>query len=444
MRIGTGGGGRTAAGRRLGARLLLTLLSVAAPAAARAVEYTWTGGGGADTNWSNPANWGGTAPSNNEINATLTFPALTGPYATHNDLSGLHVTLATITTQAKPGTYTFTGNALIVLGPLRFENPGSGDPNLVWQIPLMFDANALIAADTGRLTQLQGNIDLGGHNVTFNTGGNIAVSGVISGSGNVTKNNTGALTLLGANTYGGTTTVNAGRLRLDGGIGSTAGVTVKSGATLQGNGSTAGPCTIERDGTLAPGTSPGALACGALAMTAGATLAVDIDGPAAVTDYDQLVVRGAVDLGGATLSVNVGGAAADGQTFHILVLQQGGGAGGTFAGLPDGATFTAGGTTFGIDYGESDIVLVASPDTVTPTMTPVTETPSPTPTIGASCRGDCDGNGSVSINELILGVNIALGNDSVDRCPAFDADGSGTVAIQELIAAVNNALGGCA
>ena len=61
----------------------------------------------------------------------------------------------------------------------------------------------------------------------------------------------------------------------------------------------------------------------------------------------------------------------------------------------------------------------------------------------AQCDGDCEGAGMVAINELIIGVNIALGNASVDACPAFDRDGSGQVAVNELIAAVNAALSGC-
>lgn len=61
----------------------------------------------------------------------------------------------------------------------------------------------------------------------------------------------------------------------------------------------------------------------------------------------------------------------------------------------------------------------------------------------AICPGDCDENGSVSIAELIRGVNIALGNASVDTCSAFDRNGNGVVAINELIAAVNANLGGC-
>jgi cysteine-rich repeat protein len=62
---------------------------------------------------------------------------------------------------------------------------------------------------------------------------------------------------------------------------------------------------------------------------------------------------------------------------------------------------------------------------------------------GAQCVGDCNGDGSVAINELITGVNIALGSSPVTACASFDTNSDGTVAINELITGVNNALGTC-
>src|SRR5262249_7056979 len=59
------------------------------------------------------------------------------------------------------------------------------------------------------------------------------------------------------------------------------------------------------------------------------------------------------------------------------------------------------------------------------------------------CVGDCDGNGEVAINELIAGVNIALGSAPIDSCRSFDANGDGQVTINELIAGVTNALQDC-
>ncbi len=62
----------------------------------------------------------------------------------------------------------------------------------------------------------------------------------------------------------------------------------------------------------------------------------------------------------------------------------------------------------------------------------------------AQCVGDCNGDGNVAINELILGVNISLGSQDVSACTAMDGNSDGTVSISELITAVNISLaGGC-
>ncbi len=58
------------------------------------------------------------------------------------------------------------------------------------------------------------------------------------------------------------------------------------------------------------------------------------------------------------------------------------------------------------------------------------------------CVGDCAGDGAVTIDDLITGVNIALGLADVSTCEAF-ADGEGVVTIAQLIQGVNNALAGC-
>jgi CSLREA domain-containing protein len=56
--------------------------------------------------------------------------------------------------------------------------------------------------------------------------------------------------------------------------------------------------------------------------------------------------------------------------------------------------------------------------------------------------GDCSGDAQVTIEELIRGVNIALGAQPVALCGAFDGNGDGKVTVDELITAVNNALAG--
>lgn len=58
---------------------------------------------------------------------------------------------------------------------------------------------------------------------------------------------------------------------------------------------------------------------------------------------------------------------------------------------------------------------------------------------GAELIGDCDGDGAVTVNELVLAVNIALGNTPLEECPAASSDGV-SVDISDLIQAVNSAL----
>lgn len=85
--------------------------------------------------------------------------------------------------------------------------------------------------------------------------------------------------------------------------------------------------------------------------------------------------------------------------------------------------------------------------TATPTITPSptatqgsSGTPSPEPPL---CPGDCNRNQVVVVDEVVLGVDIALGSASVTECTAADGDGSQTVTIDELVAAVNSELYSC-
>ncbi|HYD50886.1 MAG TPA: hypothetical protein VEB21_21195 [Terriglobales bacterium] len=61
----------------------------------------------------------------------------------------------------------------------------------------------------------------------------------------------------------------------------------------------------------------------------------------------------------------------------------------------------------------------------------------------AACVGDCNGDGEVTVDEIINGVTFALGEGSIATCPALDSDGSGSVTVDEIVTAVNNALDGC-
>jgi hypothetical protein len=60
-----------------------------------------------------------------------------------------------------------------------------------------------------------------------------------------------------------------------------------------------------------------------------------------------------------------------------------------------------------------------------------------------TCAGNCNADAMVSINELIVGVNVANGAAVASACLPMDTNGNGEVVINELIAAVNSALNGC-
>jgi hypothetical protein len=60
-----------------------------------------------------------------------------------------------------------------------------------------------------------------------------------------------------------------------------------------------------------------------------------------------------------------------------------------------------------------------------------------------SCAGDCNGDGQVTVAELMTGITIALGDATVLDCPAFDFDGDEQVVVHELLDGVGRALDGC-
>jgi len=59
------------------------------------------------------------------------------------------------------------------------------------------------------------------------------------------------------------------------------------------------------------------------------------------------------------------------------------------------------------------------------------------------CAGDCNSSDDVTVNELLIMVNIALGNADISACAPGDTNHDGSITINEILAAVNKALNGC-
>lgn len=60
-----------------------------------------------------------------------------------------------------------------------------------------------------------------------------------------------------------------------------------------------------------------------------------------------------------------------------------------------------------------------------------------------SCVADCDGDGSVTINEVVTAVRVVLGGTRHDSCRSADADGDGAVTVDEVIIGLGNLANGC-
>jgi autotransporter-associated beta strand protein len=184
------------------------------------------------------------------------------------------------------------GNALALNGAPDDANTGalhnSGGAN-VWTGGITLGGNSRIVAanSAGSSLTLGGNIALGTRTLGFTTGatgasigGDIIVSGQLTGSGAITKKGSGMLILNGAGSHTGALNVTAG--------------------TLGGIGMIGGPLVVSGSATVAPG-SPGIGTLHTGAVTLSGTLAVEIDG----ANCDKLVSSGAIDLTGSTLAVSL-------------------------------------------------------------------------------------------------------------------------------------------
>ena len=107
-----------------------------------------------------------------------------------------------------------------------------------------------------------------------------------------------------------------------------------------------------------------------------------------------------------------------------------------------GNSVDASGTVDGDDGNLTVLVVTVGTVVATATASPSINTPTVTPP-PISCSGDCNGDGHVTVNELIAAVNIALGQAQITACRACDLNGDAMITINELIAAVSKALQGC-
>ena len=167
--------------------------------AATAASSTWTGG---DGNWTDTANWAGTTMAQGIAQA-----------ATINGGTAVNITM----------------DANRSVGSLSFSG-----------------ADHTISSGSGKLAL---NVTSGAPTISVETGRTATISATVVGVDGLTKSSAGALTLSGANTYTGATTISAGSLQLGNG-GTTGSLSSASASAITNNGN----LTINRSNAVTQGT----------------------------------------------------------------------------------------------------------------------------------------------------------------------------------------------
>jgi autotransporter-associated beta strand protein len=371
---------------------------------------TWTGGG-ADSNWTTAANWGGTAPV---VGDSLVFPQVASRKTNTNDfppntsfadiqfsgsgytVSGSAINLTgTLSNTASGGSNTIdlsvngAGGVSLASGTLDLQVPNTylGPTNVSGGTLVVSSSSALGASingtevDFGASLVLVGLVSIGAElieltgdgvddmgalqsvgaensagNVLLHTEATISVLGILHLPNGLDDSPAAVLNKIGAgdlmsegngtfegmiNVYGGTVTARAmmpnpvsifptAQLRGDGGIGSI----MSLGGTVRPGVGGAGRLEVSGDATF----------------DAASRLVFTLDGTSAIAEYDQLLVTGGVDLGGARLAIDLGYAPSIGDFFTIIPNAGFDAVMGTFDTLPEGATFVIDGVIFTISY----------------------------------------------------------------------------------------------
>ena len=171
-------------------------------ASLNATTYTWTNGG-ADSNWSSAANWSGSIVPVSASTTDLVFNSI--------PVSPLQDIRSNFQVQS------------MKFGPFKYNLAG---------FSIAMSGSALVQCDAS--LSVTNDLDLLS-NTTFAGAGAISLKGIVSDAGGVIKEGTGTLGFEAANTFAGTTSINAGQVIITNGAAlqnSTVSINVNGGLNL--------------------------------------------------------------------------------------------------------------------------------------------------------------------------------------------------------------------
>jgi len=284
------------------------------------------------------------------------------------------------------------------------------------------------------------NFGVNGYLIIGANSGTSEFDGVMTGTGytlggyTVGKFGNGTFTMGGNNTFtaGATHVFSPGKLVINGSEPQVPAI-VDNGATLGGSGTVG---FLAAAGSISPGNSPGILTSSNLTFTSSGNFSVELTGPnPGIGGYDQLNVRGTNNLANASLTVIPAFTTpvALGQQFVIINNDLADPITGTFNGLPQGSTITAGNYKFMISYiggTGNDVVL---------TLTSI-----PGAVIGSAVTSG-DGNHAIDPNDcnsLYLVITNKSGSPMTGISATLSAATPGVIITQPDSAYTNIATGG--
>ena len=287
---------------------------------------------------------GGAINSNASTTLTGDFSGFTGTY-THN---------STTTSSVFNAANSASANASYVLASAQGSSQG-----------FITAANGDYTLQLGSLSGVANSMFRGGNVATGtatlevgNLGTNTEFAGIIANGATkiiaLGKVGAGTLTLSGASTFTGATTVSAGSLLVNGSLGNSA-VSV-TGGTLGGSGAIAGAVAVSA--TLSPGNSIESLSTGSLTMASGSSYVFEVANNSS-TGADLVAVNGTLSLTDVSLDFDAASIAAFasgswmGGNKITLISYSGTGITSGFDGYADDASYFFGSNEWTFNYNDT-------------------------------------------------------------------------------------------